>query len=41
MNKLFLASQFNVVGGLVKRFFGGLNLADIKIAYIPNAEPMK
>lgn len=41
MNKLFLASQFNQVTGLVERFFGELNLSDIKIAYIPNAEPTK
>jgi dipeptidase E len=39
MNKLFLASQFKQVTGLVQRFFGEINLSDIKIAYIPNAEP--
>lgn len=39
MNKLFLASQFKQVTNLVQRFFGEINLSDIKIAYIPNAEP--
>jgi dipeptidase E len=41
MNKLFLASHFNSVSGLTKKFFGELNSSDIKIAYVPNAEPMK
>nr|MCW1949205.1 peptidase E [Candidatus Shapirobacteria bacterium] len=41
MNKLFLASHFSKVTSLVQGFFGGLNLSDIKMAYIPNAEPTK
>lgn len=41
MNKLFLASQFSQVVDLAKKFLGELNLSDIKVAYIPNAEPTK
>ncbi len=41
MNKLFLASQFSQVIGLVKKFLGKSNLSNTKVAYIPNAEPTK
>lgn len=41
MKKLFLASQFSQVTGLVGKFFSGLDLSKIQIAYIPNAEPNK
>lgn len=36
-----MSSQFEVVAGLTKKFFGEVNATDIKIAYIPNAEPTK
>jgi dipeptidase E len=39
MKKLFLASQFDQVTILVEKFFSGLDLSKIQIAYIPNAEP--
>lgn len=41
MKKLFLASQFSQVTSLVGKFFSGLDLSKIQIAYIPNAEPNK
>lgn len=41
MKKLFLASQFNLVDSLVGKFFSGLDLSTIQIAYVPNADPSK
>jgi dipeptidase E len=41
MKKLFLASQFSQVTSLVGKFFSGLDLSRVQIAYIPNADPNK